>query len=158
METSKGTYSLKGGCQCGQVRYELTRPPRETYVCHCRECQRQSASAFGISVIVAGADVRLLAGRLQHWSRPTDSGRTLTCFFCPTCGSRVWHGDKDREDHISIKGGSLDEPVDLTDAIHIWTSRKLAGVIIPEGARQYPGEPDEEHPASREPFQRSSLD
>ena len=35
----------------------------------------------------------------------------------------------------------LDEPVDLTGAIHIWTSRKLNGVVIPEGPRQYPGEP-----------------
>jgi hypothetical protein len=88
-------------------------------------------------------DVRLLAGQLSHWTRPTDTGRSLTCYFCPDCGSRVWHGDKDREDEISIKGGSLDEPVDLTEAIHIWTGRKLRGVIIPAGNRQYSGEPDE---------------
>jgi hypothetical protein len=142
MGTSKETYSLKGGCQCGQVRYELTNVPHEIYVCHCRECQKQSASAFGISVVARSADVRLLTGRLDRWTRPTDSGRSLTCFFCPDCGSRVWHGDKEREDEVSLKGGSLDEPVDLTDAIHIWTSRKLRGVIIPEGNRQYPGEPD----------------
>jgi hypothetical protein len=43
---------------------------------------------------------------------------------------------------ISIKGGSLDEPVDLSNAIHIWTVRKLPGVIIPENARQYAREPD----------------
>ncbi|QRM30459.1 GFA family protein [Microvirga sp. VF16] len=138
----KGAYPLQGGCQCGQVRYELTGSPREIYVCHCRECQKQSASAFGISVMARSADVRLLTGKLSHWTRPTDAGRTLTCFFCPYCGSRVWHGNKDQEDEISLKGGSLDEPVDLTDAIHIWTSRKLNGVVIPEGNRQYPGKPD----------------
>jgi hypothetical protein len=142
MGTSTETYSLKGGCQCGQVRYELTNAPHEIYVCHCRECQKQSASAFGISVTARSADVRLLTGRLGHWTRSTDSGGSLTCFFCPDCGSRVWHGDREREDEISIKGGSLDEPVDLADATHIWTSRKLSGVIIPEGNRQYPGEPD----------------
>lgn len=133
---------LTGGCQCGEVRYEVVGTPHEIYVCHCRECQKQSASAFGISVRVRGGDVRLLKGRLQRWSRSTASGRTLPCFFCCSCGSRVWHGDKDREEEISIKGGSLDEPVDLTNAIHIWTSRKLPGVIIPEGARQYAEEPD----------------
>jgi hypothetical protein len=116
--------------------------PHETYVCHCLECRKQSASAFGISVMARSADVRLLQGRLQSWSRSTDTGRTLTCFFCADCGSRVWHGDKDQADEISIKGGSIDEPVDLTDAIHIWTSRKLPGVIIPEAARQYAGEPE----------------
>ncbi len=142
METSKRRYSLAGGCQCGQVRYELTHPPHAIYVCHCRECQKQSSSAFGISVMVRSADVRLLQGTLRRWCRATDSGRTLACFFCDDCGSRVWHGDKDQADVISIKGGSLDEPVDLTDAIHIWTSRKLPGVVIPEGARTFTAEPD----------------
>jgi hypothetical protein len=42
---------------------------------------------------------------------------------------------------LTVKGGSLDRPVDLRGAIHIWTSRKLAGVIIPDGAVQFPEEP-----------------
>jgi hypothetical protein len=54
----------------------------------------------------------------------------------------VWHGDKDGADEISIKGGSLDEPFDLTNAVHIWTSRKLSGVMVPDNALQFAGEPD----------------
>ena len=134
---------LTGGCQCGEVRYKLIGAPHKLYICHCRECQKQSASAFGISVVVRSDDVRLLKGAPQHWSRSTDSGRTLACFFCSSCGSRVWHGDKERAYEISIKGGSLDEPIDLTEAVHIWTVRKLPGVIIPARACQYPGEPEE---------------
>jgi len=41
-----------GGCQCGAIRYELSGEGLELYVCHCKECRKQSASAFGISVIV----------------------------------------------------------------------------------------------------------
>ncbi|MET0527753.1 MAG: GFA family protein [Microvirga sp.] len=134
--------SFKGGCQCGEVRYEVVGPPGETYVCHCRECQKQSASAFGISVMARSADVRLLKGQLQSWSRSTDTGRTLACFFCRSCGSRVWHGDKDQAEEISIKGGSFDDSVDLTDAIHIWTAGKLPEVIVPETAQQFPEEPE----------------
>jgi hypothetical protein len=133
---------LTGGCQCGNIRYEIAGQPVELYVCHCRECRKQSASAFGISVIVRSSDVRVTSGSPERWSRPADSGRTVDCFFCPACGSRVWHGDRARDDTISIKGGSLDEPVDLTAAAHIWTSRKLPGIIIPEGARQNPAEPE----------------
>lgn len=132
---------VTGGCQCGAVRYE-TAPPHEIYVCHCRECQKQSSSAFGISAMVRSADVRLVRGTLSRWSRGTDTGRSLACFFCPDCGSRVWHGDPERAAEISIKGGTFDAPLDLSDAIHIWTARKLAGVTIPPGARQFPGEPE----------------
>jgi hypothetical protein len=62
--------------------------------------------------------------------------------FCPTCGTRLWHAGEGGTT-ISIKGGALDEPPGLQDAVHIWVSRKLPGVIIPGGARQFAEEPDE---------------
>ena len=129
-----------GGCQCGAVRYEIAAVPLETYVCHCRECRRQSASAFGISVMVPAAAFRVTQGAAREWTRPADSGNVVVCHFCPNCGSRLWH-DAPGQATISVKGGSLDEPVDLSGATHIWTVRKLEGVVIPEGAKQYPGEP-----------------
>jgi hypothetical protein len=131
---------LLGGCQCGAVRYQIDAEPLEVYVCHCRECRKQSASAFGISVIVPAQAFVVTQGRVRTWARPTDSGGVLVCTFCEVCGSRICHSDG-RETTISVKGGSLDEPPDLTSAIHIWTTRKLPGVIIPDHAKQFPGEP-----------------
>lgn len=48
-----------GGCQCGSVRYEFAGEPLALYVCHCIECRRQSASAFGMSLAVPRAGFRL---------------------------------------------------------------------------------------------------
>ncbi len=132
--------SFTGGCQCGAVRYTVSADPLEIYVCHCRECQKQSASAFGISVIVPVRAFALEQGRLRAWSRQTDSGGTLICSFCEDCGTRIHHTDGS-ESSMSVKGGSLDEPVDLTGAMHIWTKRRLRGVIIPDHATQFPEEP-----------------
>ncbi len=132
-----------GGCQCGAVRYELHGPPLVTYVCHCTECRRQSASAFGISVIVNAGDLVRLQGETRVWSRPQDLGGHLDCHFCPACGSRLWHiGSRDPE-RVSVKGGSLDRPPDLSGAMHIWTQSKAPGVVIPPGAECHPGEPPE---------------
>ena len=133
---------LTGGCQCGAVRYEIAGRPGAVYVCHCRECRRQSASAFGISVEVRRAALRVTRGAPKSWSRPTDSGRTLHCLFCPDCGARLWHQAAGELETITVKGGSLDEPPGLGAAIHIWTSRKLPGVVIPDGAPQYAEEPE----------------
>jgi hypothetical protein len=132
---------ITGRCQCGAVSYEISAEPEALYVCHCRECQRQSASAFGISLIVPATAFRIREGQINTWTRPTDSGHTLTCMFCPACGTRLWHADPD-SDRISVKGGTLDVPPDLTHAVHIWTARKLPGVFIPAGARSFPGEPE----------------
>ncbi len=131
---------LVGGCQCGAVRYAISSDPVNLYICHCRECRKQSASAFGISLFVRRKGFRLTRGATKRWSRATDSGRTLHCAFCADCGSRLWHEAAGEAETISVKGGSLDEALDLTEAIHVWTSRKLPGVVIPENAAQFPQE------------------
>jgi hypothetical protein len=133
---------LAGGCQCAAVRYEVAVAPVALYVCHCRECQKQSASAFGISVIVKRAYFKLTRGEVRVWSRATDSGGTLACAFCPACGSRLWHEAVPATDTVSLKGGSLDQPPDLRAACHIWTARKLPGVVIPRAAWRFSGEPE----------------
>lgn len=132
---------LNGGCQCGAVRYRAVGPVLALYVCHCTECRRQSASAFGISVIVPRDGLRITRGKPKLWSRPTDGGRTLDCHFCPDCGTRLYHGARERLDTVSLKGGSLDRPPDLTNAAHIWVGRKLPGVAIPAGAERHDKEP-----------------
>ena len=80
-------------------------------------------------------------GKPTWWNRCAASGRQIECAFCATCGSRLWHESTDSSEIVSIKAGSLDEPVDLSTAIHIWTSRKLPGVVIPDEAKQYQMEP-----------------
>src|SRR5262245_32525796 len=130
-----------GGCQCGRVRYVAPRQPLELYVCHCTECRKQSSSAFGVSFVIRRDTFRVLQGDPAFYTRQTASGHALECAFCPRCGSRLWHQSSGYPGTLNVKGGSLDEPVDLTDAVHIWTSSKLPGVLIPDKALCHPKEP-----------------
>jgi hypothetical protein len=130
-----------GGCQCGHARYESSGEASALYICHCLECRKQSASAFGMSLQVPREGFRVVSGGPLSWSRAADSGRCLQCFFCPRCGSRLWHEGDPPADTLNIKAGSLDQPVDASKAIHIWSSRKLEGVIIPAHASQFLEEP-----------------
>jgi hypothetical protein len=41
-----------GERQCGSLRYVLADEPVPVVACHCKECQRQSGSAFGLSMLV----------------------------------------------------------------------------------------------------------
>lgn len=132
-----------GRCQCGAVRYECASEPFAVIACHCTECRKQSASAFGLSHPVARDGFRLIKGIPSFWSRLSGSGIEIRCAFCPDCGSRLWDEPQDAPDIVVLKGGSLDEPLDLAEAIHIWTRSKLPGVIIPAGAKQFPREPEE---------------
>lgn len=126
-----------GGCQCGAVRFGIQDEPERVYACHCTECRRQSASAFGISVIHLPGALKVTQGEPKRWSRATDSGGQLDCWFCPDCGSRLWHAGGG---FISVKGGALDETPEPQS--HIWVSRKLPWVILPEGIETWPEEPE----------------
>lgn len=130
-----------GGCQCGQIRYLAPRKPLTLYVCHCTECRKQSSSAFGVSFIIRRDTFKVVQGQPAFWNRHTASGYTLECAFCRNCGSRLWHQSTGYLETLNVKGGSFDEPVDLTEAVHIWTSSKLPGVVIPDQALSYPKEP-----------------
>jgi hypothetical protein len=136
-----GAMPTVGGCQCGDVRYEISGDPLALYICHCRECQKQSASSFGMSLHVQRADFRITQGEVRSWSRGTDSGNRLNCFFCPRCSSRLWHESDPPLDTVTIKAGSLDQAVDASDANHIWTSRALTGIVIPAAVTKFPEEP-----------------
>lgn len=130
-----------GGCQCGAVRYEAAGEPVALYACHCRECRRQSGSAFGLSLEVPLSGFRVTRGTPRFWERRTDSGGVLRCAFCPQCGTRVWHQPAGDPETITLKAGTLDEDVDLSRAIHIWISRRLPGATVPPDAPQFPEEP-----------------
>lgn len=127
-----------GKCQCEEICYQIDGKPMGLYICHCRECQKQSASAFGITLEVSRTSFHLTQGTPNYWSRMTDSGKKLKCAFCPTCGSRLWHELGPESETISIKGGALDEPIDVSNATHVWVTRKLPGIIIPHDAKQFP--------------------
>lgn len=136
-------------CQCGTVGFSTPNmPPVALYHCHCTECQKQSASAFGTSALYPAEAFSPLAAELaldlKCWTRPTDSGGRMHCYFCPHCGSRLFHRIVDSDGTpratVSIKAGCI-EGLDWRGAKHIYT--RSAVVDIPEGAEKYdtlPGE------------------
>jgi hypothetical protein len=132
---------LTGGCQCGAVRYEIDAEPLTVIACHCTECQRQSASAFGMTVPVPPDALRIVKGEPAHWSRVAESGNTLGAKLCPTCGVRLFHEPANGK-FLNVKGGTLDDRSWLRPVGHIWADyaqpwvgEHLSGVIYP---RQQP--------------------
>lgn len=129
-----------GGCQCGDVRYAIDLDRLVGYACHCRECQKQSASAFGLSIPVRRQSIRF-EGAMAHYVRPTDSGSRTTCWFCSACGSRIYHESARPSSYLTLKGGSLDDIAAMKLAAHIWVSRKLPWVALDPGLPAFETQP-----------------
>jgi len=116
----------EGGCQCGFVRYRLEGEPLAVAVCHCVECQRQSGSAFGMSIVVRKEAFRLLHGTLKTFTRAGESGRAVACAFCPECGVRIYHEPRWLDGIFTVKPGTLDDTSFLRPTMEVWTKRKHA--------------------------------
>jgi len=130
----------KGSCQCGSVKLAIIKEHLVSYICHCLECQKQAASAFAISVPLNLSDITI-TGKLEYYQRPAASGATTKCFFCPVCGTRIYHKSSGAHDKVTLKGGVLDNAHLLTPISHLWVSRKHSWVAIPENIETFAEQP-----------------
>ena len=132
-----------GGCQCGRVRYEMQADPLTLYICHCKECQKQSSSAFGMSMPVPRDAVVILQGQPKEWCRVAESGREVTCLFCAECGTRLFHIPARNPKIINIKPGTLDDTSWLKPVGNLWTRSSQQWVVLNEQMLNYEGQPND---------------
>jgi hypothetical protein len=132
---------LSGGCQCGGVRYEIRAEPLTVYVCHCTECQRQSGSAFALSLAVARDALAVIKGAPAKWRRVVTSERAIWCFFCRGCGGRLFHNPEHNPKASIVKPGTLDDTTWLEPVGHIWTRSAQPWVQIPSTTVNYEAQP-----------------
>jgi hypothetical protein len=119
----------EGGCQCAENRYRVIGEPVWLTLCHCKECKRQSGSAFGMSLRVRKTDLEVSRGEARRWTRASDSGNPVICCFCGTCGTRLWH-EPALSGFVHVKPGTLDDPSKLAPRFEAWTKRKLGWLTI----------------------------
>ena len=51
-----------GGCACGALRYRLSSDPMFVHCCHCRDCQRQTGTAFVLNALIETNRIEMLSG------------------------------------------------------------------------------------------------
>jgi hypothetical protein len=145
-------FPQSGGCQCGAVRYEIAGPPTVVYACHCTECQKQSGAAFAMAAVIPQAQFRLTQGTPALFARQTSSTKTMECWFCPSCGTRLFHMPGGAAyPNRNIKPGTLDDTSWLVPTIHFWTRSAQPWIRIPDDATRYETQPDNLRWTSPEP-------
>jgi hypothetical protein len=86
---------LSGGCACGAIRYRCAAPPVFCLNCHCRDCQRESGSAFMPVMAVPKAAFEIERGAPIYFDLTADSGKTTPRSFRPrqdifTASAQPW--------------------------------------------------------------------
>ena len=134
---------LSGGCHQALSATSAEGVIVNIFTCHCTECQKQSGSAFGMTLSLQEGGLRRLSGDLRQWIRRLPSNQNLLCEFCALCGTRVYHtSDSNRAaGTLSIKPGTLDETSWLKPFAHLWTDRAQPWITIAPGQIRYARNP-----------------
>ena len=123
---------LEGGCACGKARYRLASAPMFVHCCHCRECQRQTGSAFVINALIETDRIALLAGAPKAVAVPAESGRPQEIYRCSECQTALWSQYGGSTLLRFVRVGTLDDPAALPPDVHIYTRSKLPWVTLPQ--------------------------
>jgi len=100
---------ITGGCLCGAVRYTAEADPTSASVCHCRDCQKFTGSAFAVLVRVTKEAVSI-EGAPKTFTSLGGSGNPILRHFCPECGSSIAEESAMRPDSIVLNVGTFDDP------------------------------------------------
>ena len=133
---------VQGRCHCGEITYEAEVEPGSVNVCHCRDCQLLSGTAFRAGVPAPAEHFRILTGNPREYIKVADSGARRLHTFCGTCGSPVYSSAEHNPKSYTLRLGALNDANALgRPARQIWTKRRLSWIPRIEGVPEAEGQP-----------------
>ncbi len=114
-------------CACGQLSVTCHGEPQMVSLCHCLECQKRTGSTYGIAAFFLRKDVTA-EGSTSKYKRPSDSGLTVTFYFCPDCGSTVYWEPERKPEAIAVAVGSFADPSFPAPTQSVWDERRHSWV------------------------------
>jgi hypothetical protein len=128
----------EGGCRCGEVRLEVTKPPLLAGACHCAGCRQMSASAFSLTLTLPADGFAVTAGEpaIGGTHHPQQHH-----YHCPRCKSWLFTRAEGFDWFVNLRPTMLDDHHWFAPFVELWTSEKLPWAET--GApRSYPKDPE----------------
>jgi len=121
--TEIGDMSVRGGCLCGIVEFEVDLPFTKFVKCHCSRCRRATGSAFAANAYVLPPAFRWLSGQ-DHVARfDLSQAASFSTAFCRACGSPLPHATRSGRAIIIPAGSLRDDPGVSPTVDACWQSR-----------------------------------
>jgi hypothetical protein len=113
---------LDGSCRCGEIRFLISAPPLVTMACHCKGCQRMSASAFSCSAAIPADGFEVTAGEPVIGGTHGDD---VNHYHCPRCKSWLYTKAVGMDGFLNIRPTMLDDAGWFAPFIETFVSTKF---------------------------------
>ncbi|WP_028081053.1 GFA family protein [Solimonas soli] len=114
--------SLRGGCLCGAITYEVDPPFARMIHCHCSRCRKGTGTGHATNLLIEPAQLHWRSGEqlISRFELPNTAA--FGKWFCSRCGAPVPR--LSRSGRAIVPAGSLDAAPPLLPSDHIfWSSR-----------------------------------
>lgn len=128
-----------GGCLCGAVRYHCDEPPLMQGTCHCRDCQRETGSAFATLMIFRRETVEISGIGYTVFAHKGESGQEVRRGFCCKCGSSILVEYDVTPDFTVIMAGTMDDTELIKPEWNIYTAGKQGWVDLSPHMKTFDG-------------------
>jgi hypothetical protein len=108
----------KGGCACGEVRFEARGDPHRVGVCHCLICRKAHGAPFNFYAVYPPEAVTVKGEVITFAS--SENVRRCACL---KCGAQIY-STYGRDDEFYLYPGSFDEPGLFAPTYELWTIRR----------------------------------
>jgi hypothetical protein len=131
---------MTGRCLCGKLTYSADAEPALVCVWNCKECQRQSGTAFASLVFIPSETFRM-KGESKTFTQPGGSGQPVKRLFCPECGSTVALDAAAVPNMVLITSGSLDDTSFVKPTRNIFCNSAQSWVPLTQDTQNFSGRP-----------------
>ena len=118
-----GDEKLKGGCICGQVRYQLKEKPLFTQACHCKDCKVLTGSSYVVNSSVL-ENTLTVEGEVSSTELKAGSGAPCKTYFWVKCGTYVYADYDSAVKRFTLRTKTLDNSHKFPPQVHIFIKNK----------------------------------
>jgi hypothetical protein len=131
---------ISGSCFCGLIEYEAELDGSGIGICHCRDCQIFSGSAFRTSGIVPPQHFRFTKGAPKYFEKVADSGAVRRMAFCAECGTHLCSLPAETDGgFVSIRVASSHQFHQLKPVAELFCASRVPWLSDLEGAARFDG-------------------
>ena len=138
---------LTGGCGCGAVRFEISKPFVSAAYCHCTRCQRRTGSAAAATARAEPGTVRITQGESELRAWAPEGGREKV--FCGQCGSALFSRAVGSDDNDGVRLGAIDGDPGIRPESRQYVSFAATWEAVPDDGLPHYAETRPEYEAGR---------
>ncbi len=118
---------FKGSCLCGTVEVHVDAPPLLTLACHCRSCQKFTASAYSLTTMFPYESVSFTGEFVQGGLGSEGKDH----FFCKSCLNFVYSRIGAAHNRINLRTSILENASSFEPFVEVMTDEKMTWSTVP---------------------------